>query len=128
MATSQCKRRPVFCVVDVIQGLPFSSASLDTVVCVGILETLPDPISLMAEVMRVLKPSGTLVLSHYRGGGRWYRELVDDFSHTELIPFHATHDLLVAQRDGMKEPTIQPMKSHAALPEGYRERAAYLED
>ncbi len=43
--------------------LPFRSAAFDTVMCTEVLEHVPRPASLLAEMARVLKPGGTALLT-----------------------------------------------------------------
>lgn len=50
-------------VVGDARRLPFGDASVDTVVCLEVLEYIDDPPSALAEMRRILRPSGTLVLS-----------------------------------------------------------------
>jgi SAM-dependent methyltransferase len=38
--------------------LPLAPASVDTVICTGVLEHLPDPSAAVLEIVRVLKPGG----------------------------------------------------------------------
>ena len=61
------QERASFRVVDVREGLPFSDGEYDLVCCLGLLETLPHPERVLAELARVLAPGGALVLSLYRG-------------------------------------------------------------
>jgi SAM-dependent methyltransferase len=49
---------------DLKDRLPFADAAFDRVVCHDVLECLPDPDVLLAEVGRVLRPGGRLVLGH----------------------------------------------------------------
>jgi SAM-dependent methyltransferase len=52
--------------VDVVgdaRGIPFSDASVDVVLATQVLEHIPDPIAVLAEIRRVLKPDGKLLLS-----------------------------------------------------------------
>ena len=52
--------------VDVVgdaRMMPFSDASMDIVLATQVLEHIPDPIAVIAEIRRVLKPGGTLLLS-----------------------------------------------------------------
>lgn len=43
--------------------LPFDDKSFDTVVCTEVLEHIPDPLRVLCEMHRVLKPSGYLILT-----------------------------------------------------------------
>lgn len=43
--------------------LPFAEHSFDTVICSEVLEHIPDYLSMLAEICRVLKPGGTLAIS-----------------------------------------------------------------
>lgn len=45
------------------EALPFKDASLDVVVCLGVIGRLPHPDTGIAEMSRVLKPQGTLAIS-----------------------------------------------------------------
>ncbi len=52
--------------VDVVgdaRKMPFSDASMDVVLITQVLEHIPDPIAVIGEIRRVLKPGGTLLLS-----------------------------------------------------------------
>jgi SAM-dependent methyltransferase len=42
---------------------PFDNATFDHVLCVEVLEHVPDPAALLSEIRRVLRPAGTLVLT-----------------------------------------------------------------
>jgi SAM-dependent methyltransferase len=42
---------------------PFDNASFDHVICVEVLEHVPDSAALLSEIMRVLRPEGSLVLT-----------------------------------------------------------------
>jgi len=50
-------------VVGDAESLPFSPATFDTVIAMGVLEYLPDVHRFVSEVRRVLRPSGLLVVS-----------------------------------------------------------------
>ena len=54
------------------------SASVDTVLCVGVLEHLLRPARALQQVVRVLKPSGRFVALTLNGAHWWYR-LADRF-------------------------------------------------
>ena len=52
--------------VDVVgdaRTMPFSDASMDVVLCTQVLEHIPEPVAVIGEIRRVLKPGGTLLLS-----------------------------------------------------------------
>jgi SAM-dependent methyltransferase len=52
--------------VDVVgdaRCMPLADASIDVVLCTQVLEHIPDPIAVIGEIRRVLKPGGTLLLS-----------------------------------------------------------------
>jgi len=71
-------------------ALPIASASVDFVLCTEVLEHVPSPLDVVAEISRVLKGGGTLVLSapmrsgvhqapfHFFGGFShfWYRRFL----------------------------------------------------
>ncbi|ASR33889.1 SAM-dependent methyltransferase [Prauserella marina] len=61
------------------ESLPFDTASFDAVVCTFVLCTVTDPAAALAEIRRVLRPGGKLVvLEHVRGEnrlGRWQDRL-----------------------------------------------------
>ena len=48
--------------VDLTGTLPFEIGSFDTVLLTDVLEHIPEPISLMGEIARILRPSGKLIL------------------------------------------------------------------
>ncbi len=55
--------RPDVLIQDISQGIPFPSGSYDFVFCIEVLEHVPHPFGTLAEINRVLKPGGVLVLS-----------------------------------------------------------------
>lgn len=62
------------------ERLPFEAAGFDTVVSTLVLCTVPDPVAALAEVARVLRPGGRLLmLEHVRaddpGAARWQDRL-----------------------------------------------------
>lgn len=76
--------------------LPFACDQFDVVVCVGVLHHLADPEKGLAELWRVLRPGGTLVLWIYaREGNGWIVALVDPIRKavTSRIPAAALRPL-----------------------------------
>jgi SAM-dependent methyltransferase len=49
-------------VVDLTGALPLESGSFDTVLLTDVLEHIPEPMNLMCEIARILRPSGKLIL------------------------------------------------------------------
>jgi ubiquinone/menaquinone biosynthesis C-methylase UbiE len=54
------------------EALPFADASFDTVVCTLSLCTIPDHAKAIAEMHRVLRPGGTLLLLDHIASRRWW--------------------------------------------------------
>jgi ubiquinone/menaquinone biosynthesis C-methylase UbiE len=65
-------RRPVYLAADLSQ-LPFADASFDCVTCGYVLEHLPDPRLGLAELSRVMRPGGRMLLltTEESFGGAW---------------------------------------------------------
>src|ERR1700730_3764704 len=49
-------------IVDLTGALPFESDSFDTVLLTDVLEHIPEPMNLMCEIARILRPGGKLIL------------------------------------------------------------------
>jgi SAM-dependent methyltransferase len=68
----------VFCLRGDLLGIPLADASVDLVLCIGVLHHLEDPQAGLKELWRVLKPGGKLGLWVYgREGNGWIVHLVD---------------------------------------------------
>ncbi|MEJ6020812.1 class I SAM-dependent methyltransferase [Ramlibacter sp. PS4R-6] len=50
-------------VVSPLHELPLADASFDTVICIAVLEHVPNPDACVAEMLRVLRPGGRVVAS-----------------------------------------------------------------
>lgn len=50
-------------ILGVAQALPFRSASVDTILLTEVLEHLPEPLHVLRELQRILKPHGVLILT-----------------------------------------------------------------
>ena len=57
-------QRALFVQADLADRLPLADSSMDVVFSHDVLELLPDPLALLEEVYRVLRPGGRLVLGH----------------------------------------------------------------
>jgi SAM-dependent methyltransferase len=57
------KTHPDLTYVGDVQKMPIGDSLFDTVLCVEVLEHVPDPSAALAEIYRVLKPGGRLVLT-----------------------------------------------------------------
>lgn len=53
---------PHYVVADV-ETLPFNSSSIDIAFCIEVMEHVPEPMRLLSEIFRTLKPGGLLILT-----------------------------------------------------------------
>lgn len=92
--------------VDVRDGLPYPNDLFDVVICIGVLETMGGEQALvMYELGRVLKPSGKLVLSRFRGWSNWSADRIEAWFGRQLetfgmevesvLSFRPSHDLMI---------------------------------
>lgn len=82
---------------DVSDPLPFAEASFDGVVMKDLLEHVPDPVGLVLEVHRVLRPGG-LVFASSPDAQRW---VWDDYTHRR--PFTRKGFRLLFSDQGFRE-------------------------
>ena len=47
-----------------VQHVPYGDGSFDTALCIGVIERTPDDQAVLRELLRVLKPGGTLLVSY----------------------------------------------------------------
>jgi ubiquinone/menaquinone biosynthesis C-methylase UbiE len=88
-------------IVSDICSIPLDDASFDSVICTEVLEHVPDPIKVIAELTRLLRPGGKLILTapfasmvhlapyyYYSGFSKyWYEHhLEKDYKIDELVP------------------------------------------
>jgi SAM-dependent methyltransferase len=91
-------RTPLVDIVARGEQIPFSSGCFDLVICTQVLEYVPEPAAMIAEIHRVLKPGGWLLLSAPAIGIRdsdeecWrffpasLRQLLHAFCDVEMVP------------------------------------------
>lgn len=80
-------------------ALPFSDRTFDRILMSSLLHMVPDPVALLNECRRVLKPDGQLVLStpnHYQFIPRWLRVL-QRLRLSRLLGVPKSHEGLIAQ-------------------------------
>jgi ubiquinone/menaquinone biosynthesis C-methylase UbiE len=102
-----------FQVVDLREGLPFEQATFDLVFCLGLLETLPHPETILDELCRMLAPEGRIILSLYRGWSAtgatlslgWYRRhlAAAGLDGIQVLPCRRTQDVVVARLSARKD-------------------------
>jgi SAM-dependent methyltransferase len=57
------RQTPVVDVIAAGERIPFAADTFDLILCMQVLEYVPEPQIVMAEIYRVLRPGGTLILS-----------------------------------------------------------------
>lgn len=90
-------------------ALPFDEASFDAVVCLDVLEHVPDERLVLAEIARVLRPGGTLVVSVPHAG------LLARFDSINCCPDLWNLDEIAPGRDLVHE--TGKLHPHFTLPE-----------
>lgn len=100
--------------------LPFADATFDAVVCLETIEFTPRPEHTLSELVRVLAPGGTLLISNRIGRARWFpgRAYNDD----ELVAVLARHPLQGAQIHNWNSfyDLVWARKAEASLPRSPR--------
>jgi len=68
------------------QALPFADRSFDTVVCTFSLCSIPDDRQALAEMARVLRPGGLLLLADHVAAASWFGRAVQGMAELVTIP------------------------------------------
>jgi ubiquinone/menaquinone biosynthesis C-methylase UbiE len=107
----------VVCLVNDAVRLPFTGGQFPVVTCLEALEFMPDPATVLAELLRVAQPGGLLVLTNRIGPearlmlGRTFTS--DSLSATlrslgaasvEIMPWQMDYDLVFAVKQGQAAP------------------------
>ena len=58
-----------------ISNLPFKTNSFDVVYCMGVIQHTPNPLHTLCELVRVLKPSGRIIVDTYKKSFKSYTHL-----------------------------------------------------
>ncbi len=74
-------------------ALPFGDASFDTVVCTFSLCAIPDDCRAVAEMSRVLRPGGLLLLADHVAGSAWPVRVIQRVMETATVPMQGEHFL-----------------------------------
>lgn len=74
-------------------ALPFPDAFFDTVVCTFSLCAIPDEQRAVAEMIRVLRPGGLLLLADHIGGANWPVRGVQRLLELATVPLQGEHYL-----------------------------------
>jgi ubiquinone/menaquinone biosynthesis C-methylase UbiE len=86
------------------QALPFDDASFDTAVCTLSLCTIPDPVAAIAEMRRVLRPGGLILLFDHIGSSWWpiwaVQRLVEHFTIRTAGEYQTRRQLPLVQAAG----------------------------
>jgi len=73
------------------QHLPFPDASFDTVVCTLSLCAIPDDRQAVAEMIRVLRPGGRLLLLDHIVSSAWHARAVQRLLELVTVPYGGEH-------------------------------------
>jgi 2-polyprenyl-3-methyl-5-hydroxy-6-metoxy-1,4-benzoquinol methylase len=102
------QKKVKFEVVNVQSGLVYEKHEFDVIICLGLLETLPEAAKLLKDFTRVLKSNGVIVLSLYRGWAAasvalsydWYEEHLTALGFREMgvFPCRRNQDVVIAHR------------------------------
>lgn len=109
---------------DIEEGLAYPDATFDVVFCSEVIEHMTSPEVLVAEMNRVLKPSGRLVLSTPNSAFWLYRVLgilgytVGELQHPKHFQFFSRRSLLKLLKSAQLEPVqLMGRNMYLILPE-----------
>jgi ubiquinone/menaquinone biosynthesis C-methylase UbiE len=101
--------------------LPFADERFDLVTCIEALEFMPDPVRVLAEMVRVLQPGGWLLTTRRRGwqsrlfpGKVWKKEelLANLYQlglrDVRILPWQVDYDLVWASKSGVNARVLFP--------------------
>ena len=99
------------------EQLPFEDATFDCVCSMGVLHHVPDTVKAVAEIHRVLKPGGRLIVMFYHRNSALYRIKYRLLSVMQQRPI----EQLVNEFDGVGNPkgTVYSKRELAALLQGF---------
>jgi SAM-dependent methyltransferase len=120
-------------IVSDINKINIDSSSVDVIICTEVLEHVPYPIEAVNEMIRILKPNGTLLLTaplgsglhqqpyHFYGGYTpfWYKLFLKDFSEIEIIPNGNSYNSIgqeILRLAGWIKPSISRLHSFLFIP------------
>ncbi|MFI5586036.1 class I SAM-dependent methyltransferase [Amycolatopsis sp. NPDC051758] len=83
--------RPVTLREGSAHALPFADASFDTVVCTFGLCAIPDPATAVAEMTRVLRPGGRLILVDHVASSSWVVRVMQWLVELASVPLAGEH-------------------------------------
>ena len=116
------RKRGVIAVQSWAEETPYPSCHFDVVICAELLEHVLDPIVLLTEARRILRPNGLLVGSVPHGDGPWgHRDIGHHPEHLRAFgPLELETQLLAS---GFKPTTIKVLTHGTSYPIGLAFRA-----
>jgi ubiquinone/menaquinone biosynthesis C-methylase UbiE len=97
------------------QALPFDDASFDTAVCTLSLCTIPDPAATIAEMRRILRPGGLMLLFDHIGSNWWpiwaVQRLVEQFTVRAAGEYQTRRQLPLVRAAGFDIVETQRLKA-----------------
>jgi ubiquinone/menaquinone biosynthesis C-methylase UbiE len=104
-----------FCRAD-IERLPFESGSMDHVVCLGVLEFVPDYSLALTEINRVLRPGGLAIFAIPSRISLY--NISNQVAHHSLRPLVRTAKRIMGRKSGVQ--ATKPLQRNLCIPWRYR--------